>query len=280
MRSLLRRAGRTWSGRVGLAGCALILLLALLGPLVSPYDAEQLACVPFSGPTPSFPLGCDALGHDVLSRVLHGGFTVVALGLTSTLTAYVIGAGIGLVAGFARGVSDTVLMRSMDVMLAFPPILLLLVLATGARGGIGPLLLGIVLVQVPGISRVVRTATLEASTRGYVEAALVRGERTSWILRREILPNITTVMVADGGPRLTASILLVAAMNFLGLGLRPPAADWALMISENRSGLTIQALSVAVPAILIAVLTIAVNLMADSVARVSGRSLDVEAMRR
>jgi ABC-type dipeptide/oligopeptide/nickel transport system permease subunit len=265
---------------VGLVLLGLVLAVAFLGPYLAPYGPTEILCIPYQASTPDFPLGCDAFGHDVLSRVLSGGRTVILLGVTSTLAAYVIGAVIGLVAGYRGGRTDAVLMRGVDVLLAFPPILLLLVLATGAGAGIGPLLVGIVLVQVPGVSRVVRGATLETATRAYVEAAIARGERLWWVLRQEILPNITTSLVADAGTRLTASILLVAAMNFLGLGLRPPASDWALMISENRSGLTLQPLSVAVPAALIALLTISVNLVADSTARAAGRSLDVAALRR
>ena len=277
---LLARLARTPGGVVGLVGCAVILVIALLGPLVAPYGPTELPCTPFDGPTGDFPLGCDAFAHDVLSRVLHGGRTVVLLGGLSTLLAYLIGATIGLVAGYRRGTVDAVLMRAMDVLLAFPPILLLLVLATGAGAGVAPLVAGIVIVHIPGIARVVRSATLQTAVRGYVEAAVARGERAPTVVFREILPNITNTLAADGGPRLTVSILLVAAVNFLGLGLRPPAADWALMISENRPGLTIQAWSVAAPAILIAVLTISVNLVADAAARAAGRSLDTEALRR
>ena len=110
--------------------------------------------------------------------------------------------------------------------------------------------------------------------RGYVEAAVARGEQISFILRREILPNIALPILADAGVRLTGSILLVASVNFLGLGLQPPSADWALMISENRGGLTIQPWAAVVPIVLIAGLTIAVNLVADAFARGLGRSVE------
>ena len=144
--------------------------------------------------------------------------------------------------------------------------------------GVGPsawvLVVGVAITHVPGISRIVRTATLEVSVRGYVEAAVARGERLTYILRREILPNIASPILADAGIRLTGSILLVASVNFLGLGLQPPAADWALMISENRGGLTIQAWASVVPIVLIAALTIAVNLVADAYARGLGQSTD------
>jgi ABC-type dipeptide/oligopeptide/nickel transport system permease subunit len=165
-------------------------------------------------------------------------------------------------------------MRAMDVLLAFPPILFLLVLATGAGPGLVVLVVGVAVTQVPGIARVVRSATLETSVRSYVEAAVARGERRSFILGREILPNIARTILADAGVRLTGAILLVASINFLGLGLQPPIADWALMISENRSGLTIQPWATVAPVIMIAAVTMVVNLIADAVAEGLGVSAD------
>jgi peptide/nickel transport system permease protein len=155
-----------------------------------------------------------------------------------------------------------------------PPLLFLLVLATGAGRSIPVLVLGVATVHVPSIARIVRAATQEVSTHGYVEAAVARGERVGAILRREILPNVLGTVLADAGIRLTASILILASVNFLGLGLQPPRADWALMIAENRGGITLQPWAVAAPALLIAFLTISVNLVADAVARSLGTSTD------
>jgi peptide/nickel transport system permease protein len=162
----------------------------------------------------------------------------------------------------------------MDVLLAVPPLLFLLVLATGAGRSIPVLVLGVATVHVPSIARIVRAATQEVSTHGYVEAAVARGERVGAVLRREILPNVLGTVLADAGIRLTASILILASVNFLGLGLQPPRADWALMIAENRGGITLQPWAVAAPALLIAFLTISVNLVADAVARSLGTSTD------
>jgi peptide/nickel transport system permease protein len=276
----LPHAARRGPGLVGLVGFVLALGIALFGPLLAPESPTALVGAPFSPPSGGFPLGTDQLGRDVLSRVLNGGRSVVLLAGSATLIAFTLGAAVGLVAGYVRGWVDTVLMRATDVLLAFPPILLMLVLATGAGASPAALVAGVVAVQTPGVARVVRTATLETVVRGYVEAAVARGERTPSVLTREVLPNIWGPIVADGGPRFTASILLVAAVNFLGLGLRPPAADWALMIAENRTGLTLQPWSVVAPALLIATLTIAVNLLGDALARTSGRSLDIESLRR
>ena len=262
----------TWPARVGLIGASCLLLIAFIGPFVAPHSPTALLGAPFSGPSGSFPLGTDFLGRDVLSRVLWGGRTVVVLAGLATILGYLVGASIGMLAGYRRGGADATLMRVMDVLLAFPPILLLLVLAAGFGANPVALVAGIALIHIPGIARIIRAATQDTSVRGYVEAATARGERTGGILRREILPNIWPSIAADAGPRFTVSILLVAAINFLGLGIRPPTADWALMISENRIALTIQPLAVAVPAAMIAVLTISINLVADAFARSRGVS--------
>ena len=277
-----RRLGisRTWSGRVGLALGAFVILVALIGPFFAPYGPSELVGAPYQPPSSEFKLGTDFLGRDVLSRVLWGGRTVIGLAGAATLLAYLIGTPVGLVAGISRSRVDPLLMRTVDILLAFPPIILLLVLATGLGPSSWVLVVGVACTHVPGIARIARTATLETSVRGYVEAATARGERTSFILRREILPNIASPILADVGIRLTGSILLVAAVNFLGLGLQPPTADWALMISENRGGLTIQPWAAGVPIALIAMLTIAVNLVADAFARGMGQSVDSKRIMR
>lgn len=266
------RVPRTWSGRVGLVLCVLAALIAVAGPLAAPHDPAALVGPPYQNPTSQLPLGTDFLGHDVLSRVLWGGRSVIVLAGAATVLAYLIGGAIGLLAGFVRSPVSSLLMRMIDVLLAFPPIILLLVLATGAGPSAGVIVAGVTITQIPGIARIVRAATLEVSVRGYVEAAVARGERVVFILGREILPNITLPILADAGVRLTGSILLVAALNFIGLGLQPPRADWALMIYENRSGLTIAPWSSIVPILLIAALTIGVNLLADAFARSLGQS--------
>jgi peptide/nickel transport system permease protein len=268
------------SAQVALAVIVALLAVAFLGGILAPHDPEAQIGVPFGTSSSASPLGLDYRGEDVLSRVLAGGSTVVLYGGAATLLAYLIGGAIGLVAGYRGGFTDPVLMRLMDVLLAFPPVILLLLVATGFGNNPRALILGVVLVQVPSIARILRTATLEVSVRGYVEAAVARGDSLVAILRREILPNVSSTILADAGPRFTVSILLIAAVNFLGLGLDPPAADWSLMISENRAGITINPWAVLAPAIVIGLLTVAINVLADALARTLGTSVDVEALRR
>jgi ABC-type dipeptide/oligopeptide/nickel transport system permease subunit len=280
--SVRRRLALTqsWAVRIGLVVLFFVLGVAFIGPYFAPYSPSDLAGIPFSTPSSQFRLGTDYLGEDVFSRVLSGGRAVILYGAAATILAYLVGGTIGLLAGFTRSRLDALLMRAMDVLLAFPPILFLLVVATGAGSNIGALVIAIAVIHVPSIARILRSATLEVSVRGYVEAAAARGDRTHVILRREILPNLWGPIVADGGPRFTVSILLVAAVNFLGLGVAPPTADWALMISENRTGITINAWAVVAPAVMIAALTVSINLIADAVASRLGKSVETEPLRR
>ncbi|HMG97753.1 MAG TPA: ABC transporter permease [Gaiellales bacterium] len=271
---------RSWSVRIGLTVLAFVLGTAFIGPYFAPYSPSALPGFPYATPSGTFWLGTDYLGEDVFSRVLSGGRTVILYGALATLLAYAVGGTIGLLAGYTRSRLDDLLMRSMDVLLAFPPILFLLVIATGAGSNIWALVIAIAVIHVPSIARILRSAALEVSVRGYVEAAIARGDRTHVILRREILPNIWGTIVADGGPRFTVSILLVAAVNFLGLGLSPPAADWAMMISENRSGITINIWAVVAPALMIGALTVSINVVADAIAGRLGKSIETEALRR
>ena len=217
-------------------------------------------------------LGTDYLGRDVLSRVLNGGISVLSLTFGSIALTYLVGITLGMVAGWSRSVLDPIIMRAVDIFMVFPPLLLLLLLVTGAGYGSFVLLVGLVLVLFPGVARLVRTATLEISRTGYVESAVGRGERMSAILRREILPNIAPAILADLGTRFSACIILAASVNFLGLGSQPPAANWGLMVAENREVITTNIWSVLVPAALLALLAVSVNLLGDGYIRSVGRS--------
>jgi peptide/nickel transport system permease protein len=253
---------------------AVVLIVALLGPVFAPHSPTAIVGVPFSKPSGSALLGTDFLGRDVLSRVLYGGRTLIGLSVLATIIGYALGLPAGLLAGYRRGRVDFVLMRMVDVLLAFPPLLFLLVVATGTTENIWGLVVAVGIILSPGLTRIVRAAVLEVSQRSYVEAALARGEGTPRILRREIMPNVLGVVLADVGLRLTYAILLIAAMNFLGLGLQPPKADWALMISENRIAISLQPWAVFVPALLIAGLAVSINLIADAIARSLGTSIE------
>jgi ABC-type dipeptide/oligopeptide/nickel transport system permease subunit len=266
---------RTPAGAVGCLVLAFVLAVALFGPLVAPHDIATPIGGPGQTPSASAPLGTDYLGRDVLSRLLNGGRSVIWIGGAATALSYLIGLAIGLTAGYTKSMMDPLLMRGVDVLLAFPALLVLLLLVGGMGQHISVLIVGVALVQLPGIARIVRTATLETATRGFVEAAEARGEPMLALLLREILPNISPIILADFGIRFGYSIILIASVNYLGLGLSPPAADWGLMISENQQFIAVNVWAVLAPAIMLALLTIGVNLVADSYVRLLSRSGDV-----
>jgi peptide/nickel transport system permease protein len=266
------RVLKTPSGITGFVILLFVFGVAFLGPLLAPHGITTEIGAPGTGPSSAAPLGTDFLGRDVLSRLLNGGRSVIWMGAVATVLAYLAGLTVGLIAGYTRSLLDPVLMRAVDVLLAFPGLLIMLLLVGGLGQHIFVLILGVALVQLPGIARIVRTATLEVATRGFVEAAEARGERVASVLLREILPNIAPVMLADFGIRFGYSIILIASMNYLGLGLEPPAADWGLMMSENQQFISLNLWAVIAPAIMLALLTVGVNLMADAYVRVLGRS--------
>jgi peptide/nickel transport system permease protein len=251
-------------------GLALVLLLvgsALIGPLFAPAEPTEFVAAPFAGPSGDALLGTDNLGRDVLSRFLWGGRSVLSLAILSTLIGVSLGVAVGLVSAYARNVLDDVLMRTMDVILAFPQIVLALV----AVATVGPKLWLLVLVvgitTAPRVARVVRGAALDVVERDFVRAAEGIGVSRSKILFGEVLPNVTSPLVVEASLRLTFSIALISALSFLGFGLQPPAADWGLMINENRLGLEIQPWGVVLPVTAIGLLTIGTSLIGDGFSR-------------
>ena len=199
--------------------------------------------------------------------MLYGGRSVLILSIIATAVGMIIGVSLGLIAGYARAAVDDVIMRLLDVLLAFPQIVFVLLLVSVLGPRLWLIVLTVGLSHAPRIARVVRGATLEVKERDFVKAAESLGVSRFKIAFTEILPNITSPLLVEFGLRLTYSIGIIAALSFLGFGLQPPPADWGLMINENRIGLVIQPYSVFVPVALIAILTIGVNLATDGMAR-------------
>jgi ABC-type dipeptide/oligopeptide/nickel transport system permease subunit len=267
---------RSWTARIAALVLLSVIALAIVGPWIAPHSPSALTGPPYSAPSSGSWLGTDYLGEDVLSRVLWGGRNVIVFAVVATALAYVVGGLIGLVAGTSRTLLDPALMRTVDVLLAFPAIFLILLLAARFGSSAAIVIGGIALVHIPFVARIVRTATLEVSVRPYVEVAVARGDSTLTIIRREIMPNLLGPISADLGPRLTISILLVAALNFLGVGVSPPSADWAVMVNENRGGLQLNHWAVTAPAALIALLTVSANVLVDAIAQAYGRTSETE----
>jgi peptide/nickel transport system permease protein len=266
---LLRRAWRVPRTRIGVALVLLLFGTALIGPFFAPHDPTAFVGVPYSKPSSTALLGTDNLGRDVLSRFLWGGRSILGLSVAATAIGLALGVVIGLVSAYSRGLLDDTLMRGMDVILAFPSIVLALV----AVSTVGPKLWLIVLVvgltTMPRVARVTRGASAEIVERDFVQAAEALGEPRAKLLLGEILPNITSTLMVEASLRLTYAIGLIAGLSFLGFGMQPPAADWGLMINENRQGLTVQPWGVVMPVIAIALLTIGTSLVGDGLARAS-----------
>ena len=172
-------------------------------------------------------------------------------------------------AGHARNWLDDLLMRSADVLLAFPQVVFILLLVSMLGSHLWLIVLAVAVTHAPRIARVARGATLEILEQDFVKASEAMGERRLRLLFADVLPNITNPLLVELGLRLTYSIGLIAAVSFLGFGLQPPAADWGLMINENRNGITVQPWAVALPVSAIALLTIGTNLVTDGIARAS-----------
>jgi peptide/nickel transport system permease protein len=264
---ILRNALRLGRTKIGVAIVALLVAIALFGPLVAPHSPTEFIAVPNSGPSADALFGADALGRDVFSRFLNGGLSVLWMAAAATLIGVVIGVGVGLVAAYSRGWLDDVLMRGSDVVLAFPQIILALL----AVSAFGPKLWLIVLVvavgHIPRVARVMRGAAQEVVERDFVKAAEAVGEKRSRIVFGELLPNVTSPLLVELGLRMTYSIGLVAAVSFLGFGLQPPSSDWGLMINENRLSITVQPWAVLLPVLAIGLLTVGTNLITDGIAR-------------
>jgi peptide/nickel transport system permease protein len=264
---LLRRAWRQTRTKIGLLLVALLVSLALFGPFFAPHAPSEFAAIPFAHPSSAVPLGADNLGRDVLSRFLWGGRSILGLSVLATALGLALGVSIGLIAAYTRSILDDVLMRAMDVILAFPSIVLALVVIAMIGPKLWLLVLVVGLTTMPRVARVTRGASLEIVERDFVQAAEVLGESRAKILAGEILPSITSPLMVEASLRLTYSIGLIASLSFLGFGLQPPAADWGLMINENRQALTIQPWGAAMPVIAIALLTIGTSLIGDGLAR-------------
>jgi peptide/nickel transport system permease protein len=273
--ALLRDACRLTRTRIGITTVALVVLIAIIGPWIAPHPPNAFVALPYSHPSHAAPLGADYLGRDVLSRFLCGGRAILVLSLLATVIGLVGGILTGLVAAYAGGKVDEVLMRVMDILLAFPQIVLVLLLVAGFGPQLWLIVLTVALGHLPRVARVARAAAAEVVERDFVRAAEVLGESRTHLLLVEILPNMSSPLLVEFGLRLTYSIGLIAGVSFLGFGLQPPAADWGLMINENRIGVVIQPWPVVLPVAAIAVLTIGMNLITDGIARAAigiGRS--------
>jgi peptide/nickel transport system permease protein len=265
---LLAAAWRQARARLGVALVLLLVAAALIGPFFAPKSPTDFVAVPFARPGGAAALGTDYLGRDVLSRFLWGGRSVLGLSTAATAIGVVLGVAIGLLAAYSRNWLDEVLMRGMDVLLAFPQIVLALVAVATVGPKLWLLVVAVGITTAPRVARVSRGAAVEIVERDFVRAAEALGEKRRRILLGEVLPNITSPLMVEASLRLTFSIGVIASLSFLGFGLQPPAADWGLMINENRGGLLQGSpWGVVLPVIAIGLLTIGTSLIGDGLSR-------------
>jgi peptide/nickel transport system permease protein len=267
--SVLSAAVRSPRGTIGLLLMAVVVLIAVIGPFLAPYPPNGLETVDFAKPSGQFLLGSDFLGRDVLSRVLDGGWLLLVMALAATAIGIAAGAMAGMSAAYLRGRTDGIIMRTVDVILAFPQIVFALLLLSLIGPKLWLIVLAVGISHAPQVARVLRSATLDISERDYVKAVELQGMPPTKIMLTEILPNLVAPLMVEAGLRLTYSIVIMAGLSFLGFGQPPPAASWGAMINENRIGLALNPWSVIVPAALIALLTIGTNTFTDALARVA-----------
>lgn len=265
--SLFRRALKSKRTVIGLILTILIFAIAFIGPYVTPHSPTAFVGPPFSPAGVGGPFGTDDIGRDVLSRFLAGGQILLILSLIATLIGVGFGAMIGVLAAYRRGWLDELLMRTADVGLAFPQIVLALLFLSILGPQLWLLVLMVGIGHMPRVARVVRGAAMSIVERDFVKAAESVGIPRWRIMLGEVVPNVSSVLAVEFGLRLTYSIGLVAGLSFLGLGLQPPSPDWGLMINENRIALTVSPWGVVLPVLAIAVLTVGTNLVTDGLAK-------------
>lgn len=279
---------------IGSVGVFFFLFLTVFGPILAPYPYDQVIrgtdiglesrrALTSQAPSAEFPFGTDQRGRDILSRMLWGARETLGLPLIATAISVVLGAFLGLFIGYVGGTIDDVISRLLDSLISIPAMVLALVMIStivpllSASGGALVQAVGannisltsvIVLIYVPIISRVARSATLSVRERGYIEEARLRGEGTLHILFRQILPSVLPALVVEAALRLSYAIILVTSLGFLGLGVQPPSAEWGRMVLDARTQIGEAPWELWYPVLGIAVLIVSFNLMSDGVRRV------------
>ena len=265
-RSVLTRFGRDPVAMAALAVVLVLVLVAVFGPWLAPADPYQSAMLqrlkPFG--TPGFPLGSDELGRDMLSRLIVGTRLSLFMGITPVLCAFVIGASIGIVAGYAGGLTNTLIMRTIDVFYAFPSVLLAIALSGTLGAGILNSLISLTIVFIPQIARVAESVTTQVRGRDYVEAARASGANAFTIVRVHVLGNVLGPIFVYATSLVAVSMILASGLSFLGLGVKPPEPEWGLMLNTLRTAIYTQPLVAALPGVMIFITSISFNLLSDS----------------
>jgi peptide/nickel transport system permease protein len=253
------------TGAIGATVLAIWLVVAVLAPWIAPYSAGHLVSPTILGPmTWAFPFGTDYLGRDMLSRVLLGARITVGVAVAATAIACLAGVTLALAAAARGGWLDAVLSRVLDAVISLPSLLFGLVVVASLGASMTVLILTAAVIYTPGAYRTARALAININALDFVAVAHARGEGTLFIMREEILPNMLGPVLTDFGLRFVYVVLLLSGLSFLGLGIQPPYADWGSLVRENLEGLVDGSPAVILPALAIATLTIAVNLLIDN----------------
>ncbi len=260
----LKLLGRSpWSARFGMLVILIYVATALGAPLIAPYGETEIVGIEYEPWNAVYPLGTDSLGRDMLSRIIYGARNTVGVAFATTMLAFLIGSIAGLLAATLRGWADQVLSRIVDVMMAIPPLVFALLILTIVGTNLINMILVIAVLDSTRVFRLTRAVAMNVVVMDFVEAARLRGEGLWWIMRREILPNISAPLAAEFGLRFCFVFLTISALSFLGLGLQPPTADWGSMVRDNATLISYGDITPVIPAAAIALLTVAINFVVD-----------------
>ncbi|RWK25440.1 MAG: ABC transporter permease [Mesorhizobium sp.] len=242
---------------------AIYVLMALLAPHVTPYGEAEIVSTQFDPWSSKFWLGTDNLGRDMLTRLVFGARNTIGIAFLTTCIAFAIGASAGLAAATFAGWPDQILSRLVDVLMSIPQLIFALLLLSIFGTSVSAMVLVIAVLDSTRVFRLTRALSVNIAVLDYVEAARLRGEGSTWIMTREILPNIAPTLVAEFGLRFCFVFLLISALSFLGLGVQPPTADWGSMVRDTATLISYSDITPLLPAGAIAVLAVAVNLVVD-----------------
>ena len=262
----LRRALRHRSLAAGIAICALLVLVVAVGPLILPLDPDaQDPTLAFASPSLQHPMGADSFGRDMVARVLYGGRTTMLASLCVVALGGMVGTTLGVVAGTFGGPLGFVVMRLVDLLLAFPGILFALAVAAVLGPGLSNGVIAIAAILTPVYARLVEGATSEVRHLPYVDAARTLGSGTLRIIFRHILPNIVSGIVVLTTSWLGIAALWIAALGFIGLGVQPPAPEWGAILNDGQNYITVAWWITVFPGLFLALFVVGVNLIGDGV---------------
>ncbi|MGB3876112.1 ABC transporter permease [Shinella zoogloeoides] len=251
------------SAWIGILGIALALFCAIFAPFIAPHGESEIVGSVWQPMGGDYLLGTDNLGRDLFSRLIFGARTTIFVALAATVLSFSLGMLLSFTAAVTGGFIDQVFSRFNDLMMAIPTLIFALVVLAVLPQQLWILILVMAILDSTRVYRIGRAVALDVAVMEFVEAARLRGERTGWIIFREILPNTLSPLLAEFGLRFAFSILFLSTLSFLGLGIQPPAADWGGMVKDNKDGIIFGISAALIPGGAIAGLAICVNLVVD-----------------